>query len=146
MLWLTACHKATIEDPFILVVSSVSNIFFLYLGAIDQEAIDQDTATISTMADNKIEMVEPSSELVESISHDEKPISTAYVADTTPDSHHKSKAERRLVLKADCLIVPLAALIYFVAYLVRELPCIKENNYQQYILTSSSGSKQYRQC
>lgn len=79
------------------------------------------------MADNKIKMVEPSSELVESISHDEKSPSTAYVADTTPDSHHKSKAERRLILKADCLIVPLAALIYFVAYLVSELLDMNES-------------------
>ena len=86
------------------------------------------------MADNKIDMAEPSSELVESITHDEKSPSSAYFADTTPDSHHKSKAERRLVLKADCLIVPLGALIYFVAYLVRKLPCMKENTYQQYIL------------
>ncbi len=48
----------------------------------------------------------------------ENPPLTAYVADTNPDSHHKSVGERRLVLKADIVIVPLAALIYFVAYLV----------------------------
>jgi hypothetical protein len=126
-LWLTKdYYRRPLSSSF---VSAVSNIFFLYL-----RAIGQDIATILTMADNKIEKAELVSELVESISYDEKFLSTAYVADTARDSHHKSKAERRLVLKADCLIVPLAALIYFVAYLVRELPCIKENTYQQYIL------------
>lgn len=43
---------------------------------------------------------------------------TAYIADDGR-SHKKSKEERGLVLKADLLIVPLGALIYFVAYLVR---------------------------
>ena len=52
----------------------------------------------------------------------EKPLSTAYIADTNPTSHHKSAAERRLVLKCDLVIIPLAALIYFVAYLVRYKP------------------------
>jgi uncharacterized membrane protein YdfJ with MMPL/SSD domain len=56
-------------------------------------------------------------ERVDSIDAQKVP-STAYVADTNGDSHHKSVAERKLVLKADLLIVPFAALIYFVAYLV----------------------------
>ena len=49
----------------------------------------------------------------------EKPLSKAYTPDPSRDSHHKSKEERRLVLKADLVILPLAALTYFVAYLDR---------------------------
>ncbi len=56
-------------------------------------------------------------ERTESVLH-EKLRSTAYIADSDPNSHHKSAAERRLVLKCDLVIVPLAALIYFSAYLV----------------------------
>ncbi|KAL7901868.1 MFS general substrate transporter [Trichoderma sp. SZMC 28014] len=48
----------------------------------------------------------------------EKPVSTVYIPDHA-GSHNKSKEERRLVLKIDCLIVPLSALLYFVAYLDR---------------------------
>ncbi|KAH8805236.1 retrograde regulation protein 2 [Xylogone sp. PMI_703] len=48
-----------------------------------------------------------------------KPISTAYVTDSSSDPHRKSAAERRLILKCDLVIVPLAALIYFAAYLDR---------------------------
>lgn len=33
-------------------------------------------------------------------------------------SHHKSAAERRLALKADCLILPLAAMVFLIAYMV----------------------------
>jgi hypothetical protein len=47
----------------------------------------------------------------------EKPVSTVYIPDHA-GSHNKSKEERRLVLKIDCLIVSLSALLYFVAYLV----------------------------
>jgi hypothetical protein len=56
-------------------------------------------------------------ETTESAANEKAP-NTAYVADTEHGSHHKSAAERRLILKCDLLIVPLAALIYFVAYLV----------------------------
>lgn len=53
---------------------------------------------------------------------DEKEVPiTAYIADHS-GSHHKSKEERAVVLKADLLIVPLCALLYFVAYLVCPLP------------------------
>lgn len=65
------------------------------------------------MSKEDVEVVER----VDSIDTQKVP-STAYIADTNGDSHHKSVAERRLVLKADLLIVPFAALIYFVAYLV----------------------------
>ena len=34
-------------------------------------------------------------------------------------SHHKSPAERRLVLKADSLILPLISLVFLIAYMVR---------------------------
>ena len=47
----------------------------------------------------------------------EKISPTAYLANHE-SSHHKSKAERGMILKADLLIVPLCALLYFVAYLV----------------------------
>ncbi|KAK3614100.1 hypothetical protein LTR22_027894 [Elasticomyces elasticus] len=40
----------------------------------------------------------------------------AYVADSR-SSHHKTRAERALVFKIDCLIVPLLALVYLMAYL-----------------------------
>lgn len=56
-------------------------------------------------------------ERTESALH-EKPLSTAYIVDPDPNSHNKSAAERRLVLKCDLVIIPLAALIYFGAYLV----------------------------
>jgi hypothetical protein len=66
-------------------------------------------------------------ERTESALH-EKPLSTAYIADTDPNSHHKSAVERRLVLKCDLVIVPLAALIYFGAYLVSYEPTILSSN------------------
>ena len=48
---------------------------------------------------------------------DEKRLTTIYTAQNA-GSHNKSKEERAVVLKADLLIVPLCALLYFVAYLV----------------------------
>lgn len=45
-------------------------------------------------------------------------IGHAYVAEDSNRGQHKSRAERRLLLKTDLLMVPIAALIYFVAYLV----------------------------
>ena len=33
-------------------------------------------------------------------------------------SHHKKHAERRLALKADLLILPLAAMVFLIAYMV----------------------------
>jgi hypothetical protein len=75
----------------------------------------------STKADMGLTDIEQL-ERTESIAN-EKGLSTAYITDTEHDSHHKSAAERRLVLKCDLLIVPLSALIYFVAYLV----CSKQN-------------------
>ena len=42
----------------------------------------------------------------------------AYAADLSSPSHRKGAAERSLVLKSDFSIIPLASLIYFVAYLV----------------------------
>lgn len=45
-------------------------------------------------------------------------LSTTYVPDPNANSHHKSPVERRLVLKADLIILPFAALIFLVAYLV----------------------------
>ena len=65
---------------------------------------------------SNISHVESASEGIEN----EKLNSTVFVAEDTLDSHHKSKAERRLVLKADLVILPLAALIYFAAYLVSQ--------------------------
>jgi hypothetical protein len=44
-----------------------------------------------------------------------------YIASTVGTSHvvqPKSKAEKRLLLKADCVILPLAAFGYFAAYMV----------------------------
>ena len=58
---------------------------------------------------------------VESVFDDEKALVTAYKRDERTNSHHKSPMERKLVLKADLVIVPLAALIYFVAYLVKSV-------------------------
>jgi hypothetical protein len=66
-------------------------------------------------------------ERAESALH-EKPLSTAYIADVDPNSHHKSAAERRLILKCDLVIVPLAALIYFSAYLVCYEPTVLSSN------------------
>jgi hypothetical protein len=48
----------------------------------------------------------------------EKTPVTAFTRDERTNPHHKSPMERRLIMKADLVIVPLAALIYFVAYLV----------------------------
>lgn len=48
--------------------------------------------------------------------HLEKP-DVSYIVDET-NSHKKSKEERALVIKCDLVIVPLGALLYFVAYLV----------------------------
>jgi hypothetical protein len=48
----------------------------------------------------------------------EKAPVTAYTRDERTNSHHKSPMQRRLILKADLVIVLLAALIYFVACLV----------------------------
>jgi hypothetical protein len=51
---------------------------------------------------------------------DEKAVlSTVY---TGTNVHHKSPAERKLVLKAQVVITTLAALIYLVAYLVSAYP------------------------
>lgn len=48
---------------------------------------------------------------------------TAYVGDNAEDvKRKKTPAERKLVWKSDLTIVPLAALIYLVAYLVRPPP------------------------
>ena len=41
-----------------------------------------------------------------------------YIADHSR-SHKKSKEERVLITKCDMIIVPLGALLYFVAYVVR---------------------------
>lgn len=41
-----------------------------------------------------------------------------YVSDDA-EKTKKSPAERKLLLKTDLIVVPLAALIYFTAYLVR---------------------------
>ncbi|KAK0123942.1 hypothetical protein ONS95_008932 [Cadophora gregata] len=72
-----------------------------------------------TRFDGKYDMPEPASEFVENVMDPEKQPFTAYVPEDNINFHHKSKAERQLVLKADCLIIPVAALIYFVAYLDR---------------------------
>jgi hypothetical protein len=58
-------------------------------------------------------------ETVSAIDEHEKAPSTAYVPESQgTDSHHKSAAERSLVLKSDLVILPLAAVLFFVAYLV----------------------------
>ncbi|KAJ9603715.1 hypothetical protein H2200_011901 [Cladophialophora chaetospira] len=49
---------------------------------------------------------------------DEKRLPTVYIAQDG-GSHNKSKEERAVVLKADLVIIPLCALLYFVAYLDR---------------------------
>ena len=51
----------------------------------------------------------------------EKPLrmsETAFVAEENDTKRIKTTAERRLVWKTDLLVLPLAALIYFSAYLV----------------------------
>ncbi|KAK5693821.1 hypothetical protein LTR17_024998 [Elasticomyces elasticus] len=65
----------------------------------------------------------------------EKPSTSAYVADSG-SSHHKTKAERALVFKIDCLIVPLLAFVYLMAYLVRNA---------WYRMTKSSSPNHARQ-
>ncbi len=80
-------------------------------------------------------------ERIDTTNHDEKP-SAAYVGDITGPSHKKSKYERRLVLKADLIIVPLAAFIYFSSYLVGvniQIVTVDDSNL-------SLGSKQHWQC
>lgn len=52
------------------------------------------------------------------VEHEKAVSSTAYTGDHVTNIHHKSSTERKLVLKAQVLIAVLAALIYFVAYLV----------------------------
>ncbi len=43
---------------------------------------------------------------------------TTYVPDTETSSNKKSSLEKRLVRKADAIILSFAALVFFVAYLV----------------------------
>ena len=59
---------------------------------------------------------------VDTVEHEKAAASTVYTGDHSTNVHHKSPTERKLVLKAQVLITTLAALIYFVAYLVRHLP------------------------
>ncbi|KAH8808685.1 major facilitator superfamily domain-containing protein [Xylogone sp. PMI_703] len=90
------------------------------------------------MADGTTEQIE----MATVASEKEQALSTAYVPDAHANSHHKSKVERRLVLKADLLILPFAALIFFVAYLDRNSignarlmgiqKDLKMSNYQYY--------------
>lgn len=47
-------------------------------------------------------------------------IKPVYVAEYG-SSHKKTKAERRFITKCDLVIVPLGALLYFVAYVVSDL-------------------------
>ena len=56
---------------------------------------------------------------VDSEENDKAALSTVYTGDHVTNVHHKSPTEQKLVLKAQVLIATLAALIYFVAYLVR---------------------------
>ena len=74
---------------------------------------------------NAIQELENASGAVSSTNYDaEKLSATAYVAQNE-SSYHKSKEERRLVMKMDFLILPLAALLYLAAYLV----CMRSVNY-----------------
>ena len=59
-------------------------------------------------------------ELVEEIQADglKRTQSTPYVGQASGGSHHKTAVERSLVLKADLVILPLVALVYFVSYIV----------------------------
>jgi hypothetical protein len=52
------------------------------------------------------------------VEHEKAISSTAYTGDRVTKIHHKSSTEQTLVLKAQVLNAVLAALIYFVAYLV----------------------------
>ncbi len=73
---------------------------------------------------NQVEMADTKVEQFETVVDDlnkEQTLSTTYVPDANPNSHHKSALERRLVLKADLIILPFAAMIFFIAYLV---PCL----------------------
>ena len=87
---------------------------------------------------------------VDSVKTDQPALSTVYTGDHVTNVHHKSPTERKLVLKAQVLIATLAALVYFVAYLVWVHPSafgfVKALYPRRTLLMLCSGSKQYRQC
>lgn len=49
---------------------------------------------------------------------DVKPVANGYRNEPRKPRHDRTEAERRLLLKADMCILPLAALMYLVSYLV----------------------------
>jgi hypothetical protein len=67
---------------------------------------------------------------------------TAFVAEGL-EKWKKTPAERRLVLKTDLTVVPLAALIYFVAYLVSP-GSTRGLRLSRMLTQARSGSKQHR--
>jgi hypothetical protein len=75
------------------------------------------------MAGNN-EMKDPITELdISLVEHaSDKKIDTAYVLQPVGRPPRKTGLERRLVMKQDCLLIPLLALTYFVTYLVRLFP------------------------
>ena len=59
---------------------------------------------------------------IDAVENEKAVLSTAYTGDHVTNVHQKSPTERKLVLKAQVLIATLAALVYFVAYLVKIHP------------------------
>jgi hypothetical protein len=82
---------------------------------------------------------------VDTVEHEKANLSTVYTGDHMTNVHHKSATERRLVLKAQVLIASLAALIYFVAYLVSARPStfgsVDASDHCWILLTPASGSE-----
>jgi hypothetical protein len=63
------------------------------------------------------------------------------------DSHHKTKQERRVVLKQDLTIVPLLSMCFFFAYLVNSLPFLLALlSLWSFWLTPLVGSWQHWEC
>ena len=100
-------------------VSKVRSTFFTaYRESRYYSTLPQPSAPIDKMSKDHVEGVEQV-EAAFATDADEKITSSAYVAEAPGDSSApKSRAERSLLLKADGLILPLATLVFFVAYLV----------------------------
>ena len=61
-------------------------------------------------------ITEPDISIIENASNEK--VDTAYALQPTGRPPAKTGLERKLVMKQDCLLVPLLALTYFVTYLV----------------------------
>lgn len=102
---LLLCLCFTIPSESVKASSSISFPQLDTMGKTDMELEHVEEGVVQTTEDNNKNQI--------------------YQGNLGTGSHHKSKFKRRLVLKADLVILPLCALTYFVAYLVRTIPSVR---------------------